>query len=305
MAIAEQAVGPGASAAGEPGAHPISPGQERWRSFRMGLWVGWQNESNWADPWLFFIYTVAKPVASSLILLVMYMVVAGADTTTPLFAYIFLGNTFYTYISVVAVFTGWIIVEDREFFRILKFVALSPVRYFWYMAGRAASRTIIATMSVVILLTFGIVVLRLPVRLSTLRWEIFLPGLVLGLLACFATGLVLAAFLLVTPRKGPAAMEAVAGLIFLVAGVIFPVDILPAWLRTISFGMPFTYWMETIRRGLVGGGLNQSLAGLSDGVILLRLAVMTAIALAGSFLIFRWGERVTRQKGLIDAVHEW
>ena len=39
--------------------------------------LGWQMEANWTDPLLFFIYSVAKPLASALILVVMLEVISG------------------------------------------------------------------------------------------------------------------------------------------------------------------------------------------------------------------------------------
>ena len=42
-----------------------------WQSFRTAAWLGWQIESNWTDPFLFFIYSVVKPLASASILVVM------------------------------------------------------------------------------------------------------------------------------------------------------------------------------------------------------------------------------------------
>ena len=41
------------------------------RSFATATRLGWQMEANWTDPLLFFIYSVAKPLASALILVVM------------------------------------------------------------------------------------------------------------------------------------------------------------------------------------------------------------------------------------------
>ncbi len=34
-----------------------------WRSFRTAAWLGWQIESNWADPFLFAVYSIVKPLA--------------------------------------------------------------------------------------------------------------------------------------------------------------------------------------------------------------------------------------------------
>ena len=46
-----------------------------WRSFRLSSWLGWQIESNWADPFLFAIYSLIKPLASVMILVVMYSII--------------------------------------------------------------------------------------------------------------------------------------------------------------------------------------------------------------------------------------
>jgi hypothetical protein len=47
------------------------------RSFGTAARLGWQMEANWTDPVLFFIYSVAKPLASALILVVMLDVISG------------------------------------------------------------------------------------------------------------------------------------------------------------------------------------------------------------------------------------
>src|SRR5579871_6007134 len=42
------------------------------RSLRWAAWLGWQLESNWATPWLFVLYSLAKPLAGSMLLVCMY-----------------------------------------------------------------------------------------------------------------------------------------------------------------------------------------------------------------------------------------
>jgi len=48
---------------------------DRLRSFVVAAWLGWQIESNWADPFLFAIYSIVRPLSSLLILVVMYTVI--------------------------------------------------------------------------------------------------------------------------------------------------------------------------------------------------------------------------------------
>ena len=64
----------------------------------MATWLGWQIESNWADPLLFAIYSVIKPLSGALILVVMYSVIMHGNFNNPLFPYMYLGNAFYIYV---------------------------------------------------------------------------------------------------------------------------------------------------------------------------------------------------------------
>ena len=62
-----------------PSAHrPGADSRTSGAAFRTAVRLGWQIEANWTDPVLFFIYSVAKPIASALILVVMLEVIGGA-----------------------------------------------------------------------------------------------------------------------------------------------------------------------------------------------------------------------------------
>ena len=45
------------------------------RNLRTAAFLGWHMEANWTDPMLFFIYTVAKPIASLLLLVLMLTII--------------------------------------------------------------------------------------------------------------------------------------------------------------------------------------------------------------------------------------
>lgn len=62
--------------------------------------------------------------------------------------------------------------------------------------------------------------------------------------------------------------ESVAGALFLLSGTLFPIEVLPGWAQCLSKTLPFTYWLEGLRRALLGKGLSPSLSGLSDQAIL-------------------------------------
>ena len=55
--------------------------KEAMRPLRAAAQLGFQIESNWSDPLVFAVYALAKPLATSLILYVMFQVIVGAGTS--------------------------------------------------------------------------------------------------------------------------------------------------------------------------------------------------------------------------------
>ena len=75
-------------------------------------------------------------------------------------------------------------------------------------------------------------------------------------------GLALASIVLTIAHGSWLVGEAVAGALYLFCGAVFPLDALPAWLRPVGYLMPVTYWLELVRRALVGPrGAPVSVAG--------------------------------------------
>src|SRR3972149_11535443 len=129
--------------------------REALRSFKMATWLGWQIESNWPDPFLFAIYSIAKPVSAALILVVMYSVVAQGGPGHPLFPYMYIGNAFYIYVGSVLIGISWAIIGDREEYGTLKYIVVAPLRLAWHLLGRGLARLITGPLSVVITLAIG------------------------------------------------------------------------------------------------------------------------------------------------------
>jgi ABC-2 type transport system permease protein len=95
----------------------------------------------------------------------------------------------------------------------------------------------------------------------------------------------------------------VAASLYLFSGAIFPLTLLPDWLQPIGFALPMTYWLELIRRALLGVGAAAfpTLAAFSNGQLFAILGGITlAFALLTS-LAYRHFDRIAREEGLLDA----
>jgi ABC-2 type transport system permease protein len=98
--------------------------------------------------------------------------------------------------------------------------------------------------------------------------------------------------------------EGVAGALYLFSGAIFPLDVLPAFLRPIGFAMPLTYWLEVLRRALVGSVAEAfpTLSAFSNLQLLGILVGLTLVFMLLSIVVFRLCEHTARERGLIDVV---
>jgi len=273
---------------------------ESTRSLKMAAWLGWQIESNWASPFLFAIYSIAKPVAGALILVLMYMVIAQGGLQHPLFPQIFVGNAFYIYVAMVFMGVSQAVIEDREHYGMLKYMYVAPLNIYAYLLGRGVAQATMATVAVLIMLLFGIIVLGIPMPPATIDWGMLLAAWLFGLAGLAFQGIFLAGISLIVARHNYFVGEAVAGALYLLCGAVFPIDVLPKPLQLLGEALPLTYWLEALRRALLGDGASELLSPLSDRVLVLILVGSTVLLAALSMGFYRWAENLAREKGLID-----
>jgi ABC-2 type transport system permease protein len=272
-----------------------------WHSFRAGMWLGWQIESNWADPWVFTIYAVLRPVSLAGILVVMYAAITRGAFDSPVFTSMYLGNAFYIYVGAITSGMGWAVVQDREHYRTLKSIYAAPVMVPYYLIGRGVAGLVTASFSVIVILTLGVIVLGLGIGPATVEWPLFAAGLGFGVMALAFMGLAIAGIMLLTGSESWALGDLLAGALYLFSGAVFPLDVLPSALRPLGLVLPVTYWLEVIRRALIPGDRGASaLAAWTDEGVLALLAALTATTAIGAMTLFRVCERRARQRGLID-----
>ena len=275
-----------------------------WRSFRGAAWLGWQIESNWTDPLLFAIYSLVRPLTGAAILVVMYSVITGGDFASPVFAYIFLGSTFYMYVGSVMAGLSWAIIDDREHYKTLKYMYIAPIHIPSYLAGRGVARFLVTSISVVATILVGQFFLNLGIVWSAVNWPLFLLAMLIGVLMLAMMGMILAGVSLLIVQHVWFLGEGVAGALYLFSGAIFPLEVLPAWLRPLGYIMPVTYWLELVRRALVGSVAEAfpTLSGLSNWHLLGILGGLTILFAVIARFVFQWCEHRAREQGKIDMV---
>jgi ABC-2 type transport system permease protein len=273
---------------------------ESIRSLKMAAWLGWQIESNWATPFLFAIYSIAKPVAGALILVLMYTVIAQGGLQNPLFPQIFVGNAFYIYVAMVLMGVSEAVIEDREHYGMLKYMYVAPLNIHAYLLGRGVAQALVATMAVLITLFFGIIVLGIQIPPAGIDWGMLFGAWLFGLAGVAFQGILLGGVCLITARHNYFVGEVVAGALYLLCGAVFPIDVLPRPLQLLGQALPLTYWLEALRRALLGTGASELLSSLAGRELILILIGSTVLLAMLSVLFYRWAENWAREKGLID-----
>jgi ABC-2 type transport system permease protein len=281
------------------------------RSFATAVRLGWQMEANWTDPILFFIYSVAKPLAATLILVVMLDVISGG-ARPDYRAFVVIGSALWSFVLAGMSGLAWMILDDRERYRMLKYVYVSPSNFLTVIFGRGVARIGVGAMGALITLGVGVVALGVPFDAGRVHWPLLLVVMVLGVGSILAIGLILAAVCMQTRQESWSYPEAAAGAMFLISGVVFPLAVLPGPVQALGLLTPLTWWIEGVRHALFPGGVTAiggpgSLFGQLTGaaapdagsivVVLLATGVVATLA---AVAVFRVSERRAKDRGLID-----
>jgi ABC-2 type transport system permease protein len=127
--------------------------------------------------------------------------------------------------------------------------------------------------------------------------------LLMSTLAFVGLGLMAAVLPVMSPERGAEATHIFQGLLLLVSGVYYPVEVLPNWIQPLSYISPATYTLSACRK-LVGVGNPASTAERLAGaplssvtVELLVLALMGVLLIPLGLWVFGRAERWAKHTG--------
>jgi ABC-2 type transport system permease protein len=247
---------------------------------------------------LFFIYSVAKPVSAALILVVMLEVIGGASTRQYR-GFVVVGSALWAVVVAGIAGLAWSILEDRERYRMIKYVYVSPSSFLVSMAGRALARAASGGAGAIITLALGVLLLGISFDPFAVDWLLLAVVTMAGAVAVVAVGMLLGAIVMQTRQEAWQYPEAVAGAMFLVSGAVFPLAVLPMAIQAVGLVNPLTWWLEGTRTALFPGGLS-AIGGPDSAAIVVALYLTTALGTLAATLAFRASERRAKDRGLLD-----
>jgi ABC-2 type transport system permease protein len=207
---------------------------------------------------------------------------------------------------------AWSVLDDRERYRMLKYIYVSPSDFLAVLLGRGVARLGVGAMGGLITVVVGVLWLGVPFDPTIVDWPMLAVVSVLGLGSIVAIAVLLAAICLQTRQESWSYPEAMAGALFLVSGVVFPLTVLPTPVQALGLLTPLTWWIEGVRHAVfptgpssVGGpgSLWTALTGSSapdpSTIVIILLATGVLVTLAAT-AVFRVSERRAKERGLLD-----
>jgi len=136
--------------------------------------------------------------------------------------------------------------------------------------------------------------LLLDLNLDHANWATLVLAVPLVIAAFSGLGLLAAGTTMLVRRLNPVAMV-IGSLSFFLSGVMYPVTVLPEWLRAVGRALPLTHTLAVLRGALLVGA---SPAALADSF--LALAIFGAVLAPLGAVVFRFALRRTRIDGSLS-----
>jgi ABC-2 type transport system permease protein len=172
----------------------------------------------------------------------------------------------------------------------IEYTFMAPLSRPIHLFGMGAFAIVYGVIRAVLL--FGVVALFFDLNLSQANFAAALVVLLVASISFIGIGMMTAVLPLISPEKGTQLGFIAQGLLLVVSGVYYPVEVLPQWMQWISVISPATYALDGMRDAIIDG------AGITAmGDELWPLVVIGIVSVPLGLEVFRRGERYAKRHG--------
>ena len=170
----------------------------------------------------------------------------------------------------------------------LEAMCATPTGYAWLLLCSSLWQFSFETIRVACY--FAVAILVFGMRLDGANWRGALLSMALTAPVFLMLG-VISCSILVVVKKGDPVNWIFASLGAILAGTMFPVDVLPEWMQKISFCLPLTHSLEATRQSLLAG------AGIAEislhlWALLMFIIILTPVTAAVNSVCMRYARKV-------------
>jgi ABC-2 type transport system permease protein len=258
-----------------------------FRLYLASAWYSYRALYAWQTFGPYIAGKVVFPIAQ---MLFFYYLGKLAGIQDPL--YIVLGNILLLPATNGVAGVSMTISGERDF-RTLPYLIASPAPRGPLFLGRSLVHILDGLLSTIAAFILGAVFFHIDLTHSNL-WLTALCVLLLSTTSC-GIGLVLGSLSL-RSREAWTITSMITILLYMLSGVNFPVDVLPKFFQTISYGLPLTRGIQAARLAVSGAGWSD-IQSLFTGELLVGL-----IYIIIGYLMFIWFEKLSLVDGQIEAM---
>jgi len=236
----------------------------------------------------FFVWTVANTL--TIVFIAEGVEAAGGQidverTTTILL----IGAVIWAYLGIIfEVLTETVAWERWE--GTIEYTFMAPLSRPAHLAGMGVFGVAYGLVSASLL--FGVVAFFFDLSMPQANFGAALVVLAVASISFVGIGMMTAVLPLISPEKGTQLGFIAQGILLVVSGVYYPVDVLPGWMQAVATISPATYALDGIRDAILEG----------DGVTamwdeLWPLLVIGVVSVPLGLEVFRRGERYAKRHG--------
>jgi ABC-2 type transport system permease protein len=236
----------------------------------------------------FFVWTVANTL--TIVYIAKGIEAAGGtidvDRTTTI---LLIGAVIWAYLGIIfEILTETVAWERWE--GTIEYTFMAPLARPVHLAGMGLFSVAYGVVRAVFL--FGIVAAMFGLQLPQANFLSAVVVLAIASISFVGIGMMTAVLPLISPEKGVQLGFIAQGVLLVVSGVYYPVDVLPGWMQALAVISPATYALDGIRAAILDG------AGVSAvWHDIWPLIVIGAVAVPLGLEVFRRGERHAKRHG--------
>ncbi len=199
------------------------------------------------------------------------------------------GAVVWAYLGVVFEFLAETVAWER-WEGTIEYTFMAPLSRVTHLGGSGVFAVIYGLVRASLL--FAAVAFMFSLDLDGANYPAALVVLVVASVSFFGIGMMTAVLPLISPEKGMQIGFIAHGLLLVVSGIYYPVEVLPGWMQALSKISPATYALDGIRGAILEGEGVSSMGG-----VLWPLAVIGAVCIPLGLWVFHRGEVYAKRHG--------
>lgn len=238
---------------------------------------------------MFRFMMLVQPLIFGTILYLMFKNSSNDD----LVAYVIFGTGLITIWGTI-VFSSASDIERERRIGTLEYISCAPVKFIVIMSGKILGNIILGLISMVYSTLFIVLVFKIQFHIEHPLYFIF--SMLLTITSFMAISLMLSALLTIS-RQSRVFMNALDYPIYIICGLVFPIEILPKFIRYISYILSPT-WANEILKMTTLGITNYNDFYNKFGI----LTFITVVYFILSFTFFKLIDKKTRFDGTLEVI---